>query len=97
MYRVSKAQREGNIFLQEIDNCLFDDAIQVVNDKITLTRDMQKLFIAENFTRFSDVTANIKDLLKLQEITVTLVDSGTQEEREVMIEIEGGIWWISEN
>ena len=42
MYRVSKAQREGNIFLQEIDNYLFADEIQVVNDKITLTRELQK-------------------------------------------------------
>lgn len=91
MYRVSKRQRMENIFLQEIDNYLFDDEIQVVNDKITLTIELQKLFITENFTSFSDITANIKDLLKLQEITVTLVDSTTQEEKEIMIEIEGGI------
>ncbi len=91
MWRVSKMQKEGNIFLQEIDNYLFADAIQVVNDKITLTRDIQKLFITETFTRFSDITANIKDLLKLEDRTVVLVDSTTQEEREVMIEIEGGI------
>ena len=91
MYRVSKIQKEGNIFLQEIDNYLFADAIQIVNDKITLTRDMQKLFITENFTRFSDITANIKDLLKLEERTVILINSITKEEKEVMIEIEGGL------
>ena len=91
MYRVSKTQRDGNIFLEEIDNYLFSEAIEVVNDKITLTRDMQKLFITENFTRFSDITTNIKDLLKLDERTIILVDNTTKEEKEVMIEIEGGI------
>jgi len=91
MWRVSKIQRAENLFLQTIDNYLFDDEIQVVNDKITLTKDIQRLFITENFTRFSDITSNIKDLLKLQEITVVLVDSATKEEKEVMIEIEGGI------
>jgi len=91
MLRVSKIQREDNIFLQEIDNCLFANEIEVKNDKIILTREMQKLFITENFSRFSDITANIKDLLKLQEITVTLVDNITKEEKEITIEIEGGI------
>ena len=91
MWRVSKTQKEGNIFLQKIDDCLFTGAIEVVNDKITLTKDIQRLFITENFTRFSDITSNIKDLLKLQEITVVLVDSATKKEKEVMIEIEGGI------
>ena len=52
MWRVSKIQREGNVFLQEIDNYLFADAVEVKNDKITLSLEMQKLFITENFTRF---------------------------------------------
>ena len=91
MFRVSKTQKNGNIFLEEIDNYLFAEAIEVKNDKIVLTRDMQKLFITENFTRFSDITSNIKDLLKLQDRTVILIDSTTKEEKEIMIEIEGGI------
>ena len=97
MWRVSKIQRAENIFLQTIDNYLFDDEIQVVNDKIIFTRDMQKEFITDNLSDFADITKIIADLLKLQEITVVLVDSATKEEKEVMIEIEGGIWWISEN
>ena len=91
MYRVSKMQKENNLFLQEIDNYLFAGIVKVENNKITLTKQLQKLFITENFSNFSDITTNIKHLLKLQEITVTLVDSMTQEEKEVMIEIEGGI------
>jgi len=91
MWRVSKIQRAENIFLQTIDNYLFDDEIQVVNDKIIFTRDMQKEFITDNLSDFADITKIIADLLKLQEITVTLVDSTTKEEREIMIEIEGGI------
>lgn len=91
MWRVNKRQRDGNIFLEEIDNYLFSEAIKVVNDKITLTRDMQKLFITENLNCFSDITTNIADLKKLDEITVILIDSATKEEKEIMIEIEGGI------
>jgi hypothetical protein len=91
MWRVSRRQKGDNIFLQEIDNYLFADEIQVVNDKITLKREVQKLFITENFTRFSDITANIKDLMKLEDRTVILIDSITKEEREIMIEIEGGL------
>ena len=91
MWRVSKAQKKDNIYLQEIDNYLFAEAVEVENDKIVFTRDMQKLFITENFTRFSDITSNIKDLLKLQDRTVVLIDSITKEEKEIMIEIEGGI------
>ena len=91
MFRISKTQRENNIYLQEIDNYLSAEEIEVKNDKIVFTGDMQKLFITENFTRFSDITINIKDLLKLQDRTVILIDSVTKEEKEVMIEIEGGI------
>ena len=91
MYRISKMQRECNIFLDEIDNYLYDEIIEVENDKIIFTKDMQKLCITENFRRFSDITTNIQDLLKLQDITVILIDSVTKEEKEIMIEIEGGI------
>ena len=86
MWRVSKMQKENNLFLQKIDNYLFVDAIQVVNDKITLTKELQKEFISDNPSDFADITKIIADLLKLQEITVTLVGS-TQEEKEVTIEI----------
>lgn len=91
MYRVSKIQKEGNIFLQEIDNYLFAKIVKVENNKIIFTRQLQKLFITEKFSNFSEITTNIKYLLKLQDITVALVDSITNEEKEVTIEIEGGI------
>ena len=91
MYRVSKSQQEGNVFLQEIDSYLFAEMVEVVNDKIIFTRQLQGLFIVENFYNFSDITTSIKDLLKLEERTVVLIDSTTLEEKEIMIEIEGGI------
>jgi hypothetical protein len=91
MWRISKRQQEGNIYLQELDSYLYADIAEVKNDKIVFTAQMQKLFITENFTSFSDITVSIEDLLKLEEITVILVDSTTQEEREITIEIEGGI------
>ena len=91
MFRVSKTQKNGNIFLEEIDNYLYTGVAEVKNDKIVFTKKLQKLFIVENFYNFSDITTNIKDLLKPQDITVILIDSVTKEEKEVMIEIEGGI------
>ena len=92
MYRISKRQCSENIFLNELDIYLFAANItEVKNDKMIFTKQLQKLFIAENFSRFSDITTNIADLKKLDEITVILVDSVTKEEKEVMIEIEGGI------
>jgi hypothetical protein len=91
MLRVSKRQQYGNIFLQEIDGYLFAGMIEVVNDKIIFTRQLQGLFITENFSNFSDITSSIKDLLKLEDRTVILIDSITKEEREITIEIEGGI------
>ena len=91
MFRVSKTQKNGNIFLEEIDNYLFADAVEVKDDKIVFTIELQRLFISENFTRFSDITSNMKDLLKLQDRKVILIDSITKEEKEITIEIEGGI------
>ena len=91
MYRISKRLRDNNVYLQELDNYLYARAAEVKNNKIIFTKEMQRLFITENLTIFSDVTTNMQDLLKLQDITVILVDSTTKEEKEVMIEIEGGI------
>lgn len=90
MYRISKRQQEGNIYLQELDNYLYAGVAEVKNDKIIFTKQMQKMFITENFSRFSDITTNIADLKKLDEITVVLV-SVAGREKEVTIEIEGGI------
>ena len=91
MYRISKRQQEGNIYLQELDNYLYAGVAEVKNDKIIFTEQMQKMFITENLTMFSDITTNMQDLLKLQDITVILVNSTTKEEKEITIEIEGGI------
>lgn len=91
MYRISKRQQEGNIYLQELDNYLYAGVAEIKNGKIVFTKQMQKLFITENFSSFGDIVASISDLRKLDEITVMLINSTTKEEKEVMIEIEGGI------
>ena len=91
MYRISKRLRDDNVYLQELDNYLYAGVAEVKNDKIIFTKQLQKMFITENFSNFSDITINMQDLLKLQDITVTVFDSVTKEEKEVMIEIEGGI------
>ena len=91
MWRISKTQRENNIFLEEIDDYLFAEVIEIKNNKIMFTKEMQNEFILENFKTFSDITTSIENLKKLQDITVILIDSTTKEEKEIMIEIEGGI------
>ena len=93
MYRISKTQQENNIFLQELDSYLFSGVAEVKEEenKIVFTEELQKMFITENFSRFSDITTNIADLKKLDEISVVVIDSTTKEEKEVTIEIEGGI------
>lgn len=91
MYRISKRLRDDNVYLQELDNYLYAGAAEVKNDKIIFTKQLQKLFITENFSRFSDIVASMADLKKLDETSVILVDSTTKEEKEVMIVIEGGI------
>ena len=91
MWRISKIQRENNIFLEEIDDHLFAEVIDIKNNKITFTKEMQNEFIVENLKTFSDITTSIENLKKLQDITVILMDSTTKEEKEIMIEIEGGI------
>lgn len=90
MYRISKRQKESNIFLEELDNYLFAEMVKVENNKIIFTRQLQKLFITENFSNFGNIVASIADLKKLDEITIILVSAAGKEE-EVMIEIEGGI------
>ena len=90
MYRISKRLRDDNVYLQELDNYLYAGVAEVKNDKMIFTKQLQKLFITENFSNFSDITTNMQDLLKLQDITVVLV-SAAGKEKEVTIEIEGGI------
>ena len=91
MWRISKIQRENNIFLEEIDDYLFAEVIEIKNNKITFTKEMQNEFIVENFKTFSDITTSVENLKKLQDITVILMDSTTKEEKEITIEIDGGI------
>ena len=91
MLRICERQRKESVLLNEIDNYLFAEAIEVVNDKIVLTKELQKLFITENFTRYSDITEVIEDIKKCQDWTVICNDTITKEEKEVTIEIEGGI------
>ena len=90
MYRISKTQKKGNIFLEELDSYLFAEIVKVENNKIIFTKQLQKLFITENFSNFSDITTSIEDLKKLQDTTIILT-SAAGKEKEITIEIEGGI------
>ena len=91
MWRIGKRQQQDSLLLNEIDSYLYSEEIEIKNDKIFISFEMQQRFIAENINSFSDITEVIEDIKKCQDWTVLLVDSVTKEEKEVMIEIEGGI------
>ena len=91
MLRICERQRKESVLLNEIDSYLYSEEIEIKNDKIFISFEMQQRFISENINKFYDLTVICKEILKCQDWTVMLVDSVTKEEKEVTIEIEGGI------
>ena len=91
MYRVSATQCKDNHLLNLIDDYIYSEDLKIENGKIFISLDIQRELIQENFTKFSDITEIMEDMKKIQDVTVTLVNSATKEEKEVMIEIEGGV------
>ena len=91
MLRICERQRKESVLLNEIDSYLYSEEIEIKNDKIFIPFEMQQRFISENINKFYDLTVICKEILKCQDWTVLLVDSITKEEKEVTIEIEGGI------
>ena len=91
MLRICESKRKESVLLNEIDSYLYSEEIEIKNDKIFISFEMQQRFISENINKFYDLTVICKEVLKCQDWTVLLVDSVTKEEKEVTIEIEGGI------
>ena len=91
MLRICEIKRKESVLLNEIDSYLYSEEIEIKNDKIFISFEMQQRFISENINKFYDLTVICKEILKCQDWTVLLVDSITKEEKEVTIEIEGGI------
>ena len=91
MWRICERQKKERYVLSLIDDLLYAEEIKIDdNNTIFISKEMQKQIIVENFYNFADLTTNIKDIKKLQDITVIAVNR-RNEEREVYIEIEGGV------
>lgn len=91
MWRICDRQRKESYVLSLIDGLLYAEKIKIDdNDTIFISKEMQKQIIVENFYNFADLTTNIEDIKKLQDITVIAVNR-KNEEREIRIEIEGGV------
>ena len=91
MWRICERQRKERYILSLIDDLLYAKELEIDDDNtIFISKENQKQIICENFYDFSDLTSNIEDIKKLQDITVIAVNR-KNEEIEVTIEIEGGV------
>ena len=91
MWRICERQKKERYILSLIDDLLYAEEIEInENDIIFISKEIQKRIIVENFYNFSDLTTNIEDIKKLQDLTIIAVNR-KNEEREVYIEIEGGV------
>ena len=91
MWRICSRQRKERNILDIIDDFMFCEELEMDdNDTVFISREIQKRIIFENFYNFADLTTNIEDIKKLQDITVIAVNQ-RDEEREIRIEIEGGV------
>ena len=91
MWRICEIQRKERYILSLIDDLLYAEEIEInENDIIFISKEIQKRIIVENFYNFSDLTTNIEDIKKLQDLTIIAVNR-KNEEREITIEIEGGV------
>lgn len=91
MWRICERQQKERYLLSLIDDLLYAEELEIDDDDVVfLTKEIQKQIICENFTTFADLTTNIEDIKKLQDITVIAVNQ-RDEEREITIEIEGGV------
>ena len=91
IWRICARQRKERYILSLIDDLLYAKELEIDDDNtIFISKENQKQIICENFYDFSDLTSNIEDIKKLQDITVIAVNR-KNEEIEVTIEIEGGV------
>ena len=90
-WRICDRQRKERNILDIIDDFMFCEELEIDdNETLFISREIQKRIITENFYNFADLTSNIEDIKKLQDITVIAVNR-KNEEIEVTIEIEGGV------
>ena len=90
-WRICDRQRKERNILDIIDDFMFCEELEIDdNETLFISREIQKRIICENFYNFADLTTNIEDIKKLQDLTVIAVNQ-RNEEREIMIEIEGGV------
>ena len=91
MWRICERQRKERNILDIIDDFMFCEELEIDDDNtVVISKEIQKRIIVENFYNFADLTTNIEDIKKLQNLTIIAVNQ-RDEEREITIEIEGGV------
>ena len=91
-WRLSEAQREENLLLKEIDSLFFCDELTIdSDDTVRLSREQQRVIISENFLTFADISVIADDLKNLPNVTLIVKNTISGEEKNVYIEIEGGV------
>ena len=91
MIKIAKVDREGNYLLEDINSSIIEEMAEMPISPIVITKNFQENWLRENICTFADATTRIKEILSLQNKTVTVVNTVTLEEKEIEFEIEGGV------
>ena len=91
MVKIAKTDREGNYLLEDINSSIIEEMEEMPISPVIITKEFQENWIKENICTFADATVRIKEMLSLENKTVTVINTVTLEEKEIEFEIEGGI------
>ena len=91
MVKIAKTDREGNYLLEDINSGIIEEMEEMPISPVIITKEFQENWIKENICTFADASVRIKEMLSLENKTVTVINTVTLEEKEIEFEIEGGI------
>ena len=91
MIKIATNDRNGNYLLEDINSSIIEEMAEMPISPVIITKEFQENWIKENICTFADATVRIKEMLSLENKTVTVINTVTLEEKEIEFEIEGGI------
>ena len=91
MVKIAKTDREGNYLLEDINSSIIEEMAEMPISPLRITKEFQENWIKENICTFADATVRIKEIISLENKTVTVINTVTLEEKEIEFEIEGGV------
>ena len=91
MVKIAKTDRENNYLLEDINSSIIEEMAEMPISPVIITKDFQENWIRENICTFADASVRIKEMLSLENKTVTVINTVTLEEKEIEFEIEGGV------